>query len=600
MSDRRLFRKCAVCVNSEFLYLYIYEQVIGPGVKNLTTDEQMIENNRMNAGLFRIYLLSFLVALSVLGLISYGFHTNNRISRTYGPLIDAAMELKLELTKAHLLFEEIMSGDRTEDVATGWQHLQRADWYAGVMLEGGENEHGTFISLDNDELKENVARVRDRLESFGTIMKKRIEEPRSSAAGSDIDQRFDDIYNDLIDEAGVIETKMKRIMGKEFEHQQLSQMVLLGISIFLFMILGVIYLHFNRHQTAMLGALRNAKEKLENEIDERKEGEEEIQMQNELMQKRLLEIAELRDMDEERLAELNLANEQLRIAIDEADAAERDKSEFFAGMTHEIRTPTSAIIDLTYLMLDIPLVDEQRDKINTIKESAYSILSLLDSYMDILEIEYGDLEIKKTEFNIQNMLDSIIMTLSPQAHKKGVDMLCQIDSNVIPDIIGDKGRIWQILIHLVGNAIKFTDDGKIELQVKRVYFGDGGDRDRAGSDSRQILLQFSVCDTGIGIPEERLTGIFEHYSASEAPTIREFGETRLGLHVSNKLVHMMGGEIWAESQDGRGSSFHFTTMFALASGSEKRKTLSDAAVDESESSVDTGVEYNNHGELPTT
>jgi len=558
-----------------------------------------MENDRLNTGLFRVYLLSFLVAFIVVALISYGFYTSNQISRTVGPLIDAAMKIELEVTQAHLVFEENLSGDHYEDLKTGWKHLQRADWYARAMIEGGESEYGKFISLDNDEFKKNVARVRDKLAVFGALMKKRIEGRQSSAAGSDIDQRFDDIYNDLLKETGAVETKMKQIMKKEFGHQQLSQKVLLLVSIFLFMVLGAIYLRFNRRRTVMLGALRDAKEKLENEIDERKKGEEEIQMQNGLMQKRLLEIAELRDMDEERLAELNLANEQLRIAIDEADAAERDKCEFFAGMTHEIRTPTNAILDLTYLMLDIPLVDEQKDNLNTIKESAYSILGLLDSYMDILEIEYGDLEIKETEFNIQNMLDSIIMTLSPQAHKKGVDMLCQIDSNVIPDIIGDKERIWQILIHLVGNAIKFTNDGKIELRVKRVYFGGGADRDRAGSDPRQILLQFSVCDTGVGIPEERLTAIFERYGASESPTIREFGETRLGLHVSNKLVHMMGGEIWAESQEGKGSSFHFMTMFALASGSEKHKTLFDAALDESGSSVYTGVEYHNHGELPT-
>ena len=427
----------------------------------LTSDEQMKDKDRMKSGLFRIYLLSSLFALIVFGLISYGFYTSNQISRTYGPLIDAAMEIELEVTKAHLWFEEIMSGDRHEDLKMGWKHLQRADWYARVMIEGGESEHGKFISLDNGELKEPIARVRDKLESFRSIMKKRIEERQVSAPGSDIDQRVDVVYKDLLEEAGDIEAKMKRIMKKEFAHQQLSQKVLLGISIFLYMVLGAVYLRFNRQSTIMLGALQDAKENLENEIAERNEAEKEIQVQSELMQKRLLEIAELRDMDEERLADLNLANEQLRIAIDEADASERDKSEFFAGMTHEIRMPTNAIIDLTYLALDVPLVDEQRDKINTIKESAYSILSLLDSYMDILEIEYGDLEIKKTEFNIQNMLDSIVMTLSPQAHKKGVELLCQIESNVIPEVMGDKGRLWQILIHLVGNAIKFTVDGKI-------------------------------------------------------------------------------------------------------------------------------------------
>ena len=135
--------------------------------------------------------------------------------------------------------------------------------------------------------------------------------------------------------------------------------------------------------------------------------------------------------------------------------------------------------------------------------------------------------------------------------------------------------------------------------MKRVYFGGGGDLNRSSSDPRQILLQFSVCDTGIGIPEERLSGIFEHYSSSHPPNIREFGETRLGLHLSNKLVHLMGGEIWAESQEGEGSSFHFTIMFDLNSGSDKHEPLPDAAIDETGSAAGTGVEYNNGGKLPT-
>jgi signal transduction histidine kinase len=564
---------------------------------NLTKEEQMMECGRLNAGLLRIYLLSCVVAFIMLGLITYGFHTGNQISRTYEPLLDAVMEMELELTKAYLWFEETLSGGHHGDLSTGWKHLGKVDRYARTMLEGGENEHGKFIPLTAGALKKNVEKVRGRLEAFRNIMKKRIEMQKLSTPRAENDHLFEVTYNNLLEEVGAVETQLKRIRGIEFRHQQLSQKVLLGGSVFLFIVLGVIYARFNRRQTIVLGELRKSKEKLEAEIDERKQAEEEIQLQNETMQKRLLEIAELRDMDEERLADLNLANEQLRIAIDESDEKERDTSEFFAGMTHEIRTPANAIIDLTYLTLDTPLVDEQRDKINTIKESAYSILSLLDSYMDILEIEYGDLEIKRTEFNIQNMLDSIVMTLSPQAHKKGVELLCRVDPNVIPDVIGDKGRLWQILIHLIGNAIKFTVDGKIKLMVKRVYFG--ADRNREGGGSRQILLQFSVKDTGIGIPEEKLTSIFEHYNASANPNIHEFGETRLGLHISNKLVHMMGGEIWAESKEGKGSSFHFTTMFDLASGAEKPRASSEAVLDTTESSAGTESDYTISGEFPT-
>jgi len=542
---------------------------IDTAVTKLTGNKPVMDTDPVNKGLHRLYFLACSVAALVLGLIIYGFHTSNQVSRIYEPLVDASMEIELEATKAHLWFEEVLSGDSFEDLQEGWNHLRKADWYARVMVEGGENEQNIFIPLENGDLKDGVARIREKLERFRKTIKKRIESRESSRPGSVIDQELDVVYNEVIEETNAVEWQLKRMMQAEFIHEQMSQKVLLGICALLFTVLGVVYMRYNKQRTGMLRELQHAKAELENRVDERRKIEQEIQTQNEVVEKRLLEIVELRDMDEERLAELNLANEQLRIAIDEAELQERDKSEFFAGMTHEIRTPANAIIDLTYLALDTPLNNDQKDKINTIKESAYSVLSLLDSYMDILEIEYGNLEIKKTEFNIQNMLDSIIMTLSPQAHKKGVELLSHIDTNVIPHVIGDKGRLWQILIHLIGNAIKFTVDGKIELRVKRVYFGSGGDHSRTGSGCQQVLLQFSVIDTGIGIPEENLIGIFEHYSASSRPNIREFGETRLGLHVSNKLVHLMGGEIWAESQQGEGSAFHFTTIVDLADGPDK-------------------------------
>jgi len=565
----------------------------------LTTEDLLMDNDRLTRGLHRIYVISATAALIVLGLIYYVFHISNQLNKTHSPWLRAVTELELEVTKAHLRFEEIMSGDTHEDVKTVWKHLRQADRFAGVMLERGGNGQNTFVPLQNEQMKKGVTRVRKKLEEFGTLMEQRVETKESSAAGSHGENLFDSIYNDLLDECDKLETDIKLIIQEEVNRLHLVQKGLLGACPVIFLSLGFIYRWFNRGRSVVMQILRESKERLEKVIEERKETEKAIQFQYEEMQKRLLEIAEQRDLDEERLADLNLANEQLRIAIDETDTENRDKSEFFAGMTHEIRTPANAIIDLTYISLDTQLDDEQRDKINTIKESAYSILSLLDSYLDILKIESGNLELTRTEFNIQSMLDRVVMTLSPQAHKKGIELRSQVDTNVVAKVIGDKGRLWQIMIHLVGNAIKFTVDGKIELQVKRVYFGNEGDRGKDGSEAEQILLQFSVCDTGIGIPEEKLVGIFEHFNRTDNPAINEYGETRLGLHVANKLVHMMGGEIWVESQEGEGSSFHFTTMFDLASESEKHEPLSDAAIDETGSFAGTKAEYKKTGEFLT-
>jgi signal transduction histidine kinase len=510
----------------------------------LSPEELIEDSNRLTAGLHRIYVFSVIIALILLGLIYYVFHITNQMNKTHAPMQDAAMELELEITKAHLWFEEIMGGDRHEDLKTVWSHLRQADWYARVMLEGGENEHNVFIALENEQMKKSVQRVRKKLEEFRTIIKQRVASKEPSLSGSDVDQLFDGVYNDLLDESDKLEENIKVILKEEFNHLQLAQKALLAGCVLVFVILGLIYMRFNRQQLSVVQILTDSKDKLEKEMEERKKAEEEIQLQNEEMQKRLLEIAELRDLDEERLADLNLANEQLRIAIDETDANNHDKSEFFAGMTHEMRTPANAIIDLTYITLDTHLDDEQRGKINTIKESAYS--------------------------------------------------------NIVPDIIGDKGRLWQIMIHLVGNAIKFTGDGKIDIGVERVFFGAGNNSNKTISEPEHVLLRFSVCDTGVGIPEEKLVGIFEHFNSEGNPAIKEFGETRLGLHISNKLVHMMGGEIWVESNEGEGSSFYFTVMFDMASGSEKPEPSPDAVIDETGSSASTGVEYTNPGELPTT
>ncbi len=592
---------------------------------------------------WRIYAFIGTVALLVALTMGYSLLIGNRMTTRYTPMIDAAMEIRLEATTAHLWLEEIISGDQYVDTATVWQHLDAAKWYANAMLEGGENPEGTFIPLEEPELHDKITEVLRLIKDFRVVAEERISAKEGAAPGTDVDQRFHALFTSFLQLSDEVETRLQQLIRADLRWFHRVQVILIFITLGLAVFAGFVLHRFERQRGKDFLALRRTSEHLEKEINKRKKTEEVVKKAlettetilqgmpigvmvisrdkrirrvndtalrmmgaaredvvgkicyqsmcpaqegqcpvwdlgnpldnsekvlldssgtqipilktalpmvldgEEVLLEAFVDITERKEA-ENRLKEyarkLASSNKALTRAIDEAENATHAKSEFLAKMSHELRTPLNSVIGFANVLLknkNQTLQEKELDYLERIYTSGEVLLELINDVLDLSKIEAKKLALELSSVSLDKVVQDTLTQLEIQVRDKEVKLLAELPAEIKP-FEADEFKLKEVLTNLLGNAIKFTEKGSITVAVIT---------DPATHRPERIEVQ----DTGIGIPPDRLSLIFEAFQQVDSSTSRKYAGTGLGLTISRSLCDLMGYQLTVSSEEGKGSTF---------------------------------------------